>query len=228
MRSFKEHIMERRDQALTVARLLDTDNPTMVAGNGEVIEINNYDDFVNYYLMFATEATKIGKGSFSDAYASKDKQWVLKAANTEDWYDPFHDYVALAQKSAGKNSLLPKILWSGEKWQRKFVILEYVNVFAKLDPIPILSKTYPNTTHPGTYFTRDLQMLAYGEHDRLLRSVMEVDKVLKSYKSSYKDYMDWVDLCSKNLEVFPNGADIHSYNMGVRKDGSLVIFDPVA
>jgi hypothetical protein len=203
-----QHIFERVDQAVAIQGILQTG--MYVDDRGSFTTINSDDEFEDY-LYQNYDLVPVGSGVFSIVKAGAGgRDFVIKMslsarrAVSDNWYS----FAKVAQANT-HNSLFPQILFAGDPaWrdEKKYGLLEFLEIREPSD-------------HVVFDATMDLA------HSWALGSIPDNPGVFEFLKNNHinaKEFREFVRL-TDSLGSF----DIHSGNIGWRKDGSAVIFDPV-
>ena len=192
--------------------------------DGEMYRIETEQDLFHCIQVMGYNVDPLGDGKFSYVYRGSRNEVVMKLSRTPAAYseDKWWDWAKLSKEPARKNPMFPKMYYINALKHEAtgqpigIAFLEYVHVNKdKLDDLALemgFSK-----------FSEIIEEVQRRANNRLAESYNNLQTYLKEF------YIDIDDLISfiKNAQQF-GFVDIHSGNVGYRKDGSFVIFDPVS
>ena len=227
MQTFKQFTLseKKQDVALLAAKIR--------AGNfSNSIQLTKY-----VRESESLKANWLGEGFFSVVYASgTDPEFIMKVPRSSgsrkgDIYpDAWTDFAKIAKQAADKNPLYPKIEFFHEFGNNDFVaFIEVLNMVpeSKLD------------NESGTIYTRTVDKSTYRFKDPMFSDVMSGvrDFFMKSsseFELLANEFMKLFGISAVHLDEFFNSIaklgklDLHAANVGFRKNGQIVLFDPVA
>lgn len=210
-----------------------------VTENADYME-GHFEDFADFkkQLKKSYRIKKIGEGEFSDVYLVRPKslsgllvgfkkEFVLKITKEvtyEDAVDSQAQFVKIVRDSRGRNMLYPIIthfmtLESKSGKEIDITVMEYLKVWG------------PGTSRATALLQRYGQLiddLGYEEphedHEDFEEYEELVDDLDHEFNVSREDLLDFHATLYGEYNL---SYDVHARNIGFRKDGSLVIFDPV-
>lgn len=213
-----------------------------VTENADYME-GHFDDFADFkkQLKKAYRIKRIGQGAFSDVYlvrpksmagllAGFKKDFVLKItreSTDRGDVDSQAKFVKTVRDNRGRNMLYPIIthfmtLDSKSGQDINITVMEYL----KVDGDSSKNKT---ATSMLQRYARLIDDLGYEEphedHEDFDEYEELVDDLNHEFGVQRDDLLDFHGSLYGDLDL---AYDIHVWNIGFRKDGSLVIFDPVA
>lgn len=234
---FKNYLEERKVHVAALRSMLESGYfPT-------------YNSFEQYVYMDKPEIFKeIGSGFFSVAFdhrdSSKAGEFIMKMAFRGDDDIGYKAFIPIARKNAASNSLFPRI-----EYVYTFSSGEYVAFIEKLNVNPssidrLFSELASRVWEKTKFFTRfrEVQqkygMFSYFSFEILGRVKWDPKFNPKQQASGYKYFIEAAKLLNVPHEqlydfiskVIHSGRrwDLHRENVGYRKDGSWVFFDPIA
>jgi hypothetical protein len=219
-----QELFERADQANEVIGILQTG--LTVDSNSNIVDISSDLQFQDF-LKKNYQVNEIGSGAYSVVHlGSEGADFVLKSSHSgkSAHYDRWYRFAKIA-KSNQQNSLMPKILFAGEPaWnsQLKYGILEYLSMRQadELNEIALDAFGFSDFFYAMSE-SREFYMMP--AHARIPKKAQQVESFLDALKINPREFEAFV------RAVDPNGNfDVHDGNIGWRKDGSAVIFDPVS
>jgi hypothetical protein len=214
-----------------------------VTENADYME-GHFEDFADFkkQLKKAYRIKRIGQGSFSDVYLVRPKSmagllvgfkkdFVLKITkennSDHDDVDGQAQFVKVVRDNKGRNMLYPIIthfmtLDSKSGKEIDITVMEYLKVDGDSN------KTKAATGLLQRY-ARLIDELGYEEPHEDHEDFEEYEELVDDFDHEYGVQRD--DLLDFHASLYGDldlEYDIHAWNIGFRKDGSLVIFDPVA
>jgi hypothetical protein len=220
-------LYERRQQAVEIVGVLQTGRVITDAG---MMEIDSNEKF-QQYLKNTYQIKELGKGFYSIAHrGAGGHEFVIK------WHkdprtgalDAWYRFAEVAKKKYVTNTLYPEILFAGKPaWATQsniqFAILEHLDIRSEVE----LNELSTEILGQGTKLEFKVGM----------QWAMETAK--KGFKTSDSDtvrhFFDVLNIDPDEIAEFAQDIsnlggfpDVHPGNIGWRKNGQTVIFDPIS
>jgi hypothetical protein len=197
---------------------------------------------ISQYLKKDFGMTDIKSGQLSTAFINPSNQtFVVKISNDKSPSDPFWGFIKKYQNEYQNNSIFPVIYAQGVINGFKYCIMEYLWLRAdKLDDTAYEMgyKTFSRVMMIF-YLRKDVIMTTLARNIPPLRdhSIQEITKkieyiVLQEFKIDVKKLDDFLNKAEghagiSGYEATNSWFDIHANNVGFRRNGEFVIFDPI-
>ena len=200
MKTFKQHITERYNQMATIIAMLEQDK-------------FQYSMDLKSYLADKSYIEEIGEGFYSTVLGGTKGQEVLVKITRQS--DPASwDYLSSCYKGelAG-NALAPRVYYMHNFNDRG-------GLAAFLEPLKV------DTDENFDWLRRNgvkMRNLRYGHYYS--------GKFKEAFAKAgipAEDTQKWIDVVGDMLEKNDYNMDLHIGNFGFRKNGQLVLFDPIA
>ena len=201
--------------------------------DGKKRTIHTFNDLRRYLARHNFKIKFVGSGLFSKGFLieSTNEKYILKISKNNGYYrnDGWFNFARYA-KNKQHNPLFPKILYTGE------ILTSYLNQTVGIGLVEYLN--IPNNTEKLANKIRKIFYYIIQKEFNVTTIDPDVFKMMTEKEDEMFNYLkannitleDAVEFCEVIIECFNEFKvlDIKSQNIGFRKNGQIVFFDPVA
>lgn len=216
MKSFNQFITERRKDANILFSMLNS---------GEFQDLDDFSEFMDSENWIKP----LGNGYYSMVYGSKKHSEVVCKVTEDSHRDPWYKFAKIAQKNWQSNSLFPEILYIYEGFEEStdaVAFFEHLDIAENMHyPSEVVYKPFrqavetilfnklPNENNSIEYFNENIKRIQH----------------IFDYPPNFTPEI-FVDFCkkAKNIWKYSYSVDLHEGNIGFRKNGEMVLFDPAS
>jgi hypothetical protein len=237
MKTFKTYLRERKSEALDIIKFLEGKKDVeMINAQGQVVNYSYCRGGLERLVTDHFSGKHIGGGFFSFVMAGKnEREYVLKI-NRGFKDEAYHIYAALSQKNHVKTNVFPEILWLGTI-PRSTSVNNEISV-AIIEAVNIIGDNYTEDPKGYTFAQNKCFVLEYLIRFAKTGAVEATPSALRDMypgrgwkDEDFEDLdkrMMWAKIFVKRFAYPDVIIDLKPANIGFRKDGSLVVLDPVA
>ena len=195
---------------------------------GNVKEIKSIENLIEYLNVNGYELRPLQGGSHADVYKIGSSEYVLRVSKPNQLHnDLWWDWCKVI-KDHHTSSLMPKILFSKSYYYEEKMVLAKAAIMEHVDLLAAHRLGLKTRLYRFEPYIIHLYHYIIGEKiDQWQITDQEAFNVLKSVGASYNDILKFVESVKSVIGTDVHLLDVHSRNLGLRRDGSLVVFDPI-